>query len=241
MSTFGTALLAALGLGTAALVVSSSSSASTPTPTPEPTDGGNMSRAARLWAQLRAISSLDENQRLFLMLVAKGESNYSPTAHNKSAGEVAASAKAYDRLAGELAATGRPRAAYVIGSGGRFQRLVPYFAHDLRSIAPSIDPQAVFDGMHDIVSAVANAHALSTRYPKWNGKASGLRGGWGTLAWLDNPPADKVEKWRGHAREAKLMGASADGGLFLDVKLNPFPGDLVAVLRDLKAFALANP
>ena len=185
-------IVAAVAAATVLVIVAASgtsSAATPPKPTP-PVPGGKLTRKQFLYAQLESLSQLTEDQRLFLMLVAYGETGgtWKTTAHNDTASEVAASAKAYDRIADEVAACGRPKSAYVIGSGGRFQRLVPYFVHDLRTLVPCIDPQAVFDGVHDIVSAVANAHALTTRYPSWNGKVSGLRGGWGTLNWLDAPP-----------------------------------------------------
>jgi hypothetical protein len=201
------------------------------TPTPTPSPGGTMSNKQRLYAQLESLPELTEDQRLFLMLVAYGESGYKPSAHNDSASEVAASSNAYDRIADEFAACGRPRSAYVIGSGGRFQRLVPYFAHDFRELVPCINPALVFDGFHDIISAIANAHALSTRYASWNHKVSGLRGGWGTIAWLDEPPLDKVAKWRKHA---VAVGLGAD---FLDRELTPFPPATSSMLATLFAGA----
>jgi hypothetical protein len=203
-----------------------------------PTNGGNVTNKKRLYDQLRALPMLDEDQRLFLMLVAHGESGYSPTAHNDSASESAASGKAFDRLVeqGRInPACGYTRAQVSIGSVGRFQRLAPYFINDLRDVAPCIDPMAGLDGIHDIVSAIQNAAALS-RNPNWNGRASGLRGGWGTLSWIDGPPADKLEKWKRHADEAHLMGPGVYGGAFLDKKINQFPKDPAGVLAALRAF-----
>ncbi len=225
---------------TAVALAFGSSGASAKPPTDVPT-GGPMSAKQRLYAQLRAIAELTEDQRLFLMLVAHGESNYHASAFNKSAGEAAAAGKAYDRIAAELGACGRPRAEYVRGSGGRFGRLVPYYVHDLRNVVHCIDPATIGDGLHDIVSAIANAHALQG-YASWNGLVSGLRGGWGTIAWLDAPPPDKVAKWRRHATEAHLMGAGVDGGAFLDRPLADFPGpsQLPTILGELMALRAAG-
>ena len=89
--------------------------------------GGSMQGTdkQKLYAQLEALPMLDEDQRLFLMLVAHGESRYHPRAHNDSESERDASAKAYDRIAARFSGCGRTREQYAIGSVGRFQRLAP--------------------------------------------------------------------------------------------------------------------
>lgn len=221
---------------TIAKVTSSNAASAQPsggdTPTPTPGDG-SMTRKQRLYAQLESLKAhgLTEDHVLFLMLVAYGETGgtWKPTAHNDTPSEVAASNTAYDRVAAELSACGITRERAAIGSIGRFQQLGPYFVHSLRTVVPCIDPQAAFDGVHDIIGAIANAHALSTRYASWNRRVSGLRGGWGTLSWLDGPPADKVEKWRKHA---VAVGLGAD---FVDRPLTPFPAASKAMLATLLA------
>lgn len=187
-----------------------------------------MSNKVRLYSQLRALPMLTEDQRLFLMLVAHGESRYNPRAHNDSPSEVRASARAYDRIADRFAACDRGRDQYTIGSAGRFGRLVPYFADDLRDVVPCIDPLAIFDGLHDIASAIATARGLQG-YPTWQGTVVSLRAGWATPGWLDAPPPDKVAKWTRHASEA---GLPPD---FLTRSLDRFPGDLAAILAALRA------
>lgn len=218
--------VALFGLGVVAVAAASSSSSTTPTPTPTP--GGSMTKKQRLYAQLESLPMLDEDQRLFLMLVAYGESGFSPTAHNDSQGEVEASERAYDRIRSHFASCPFSRNQYAIGSGGRFGRLVPYFCNDLRSIAPCIDPQAIFDGVHDIVSAIATAHALQG-YASWQGTVVSLRAGWATPGWMDAPPASKVEKWTRHANEVHLPAG------FINRSLERFPSDLAAVLHALRA------
>lgn len=219
----------------------SSSAASVP-PVQPPNPGDPMTHKQRLYAQLRALPMLTEDQRLALMLVAHGESGYKPTAFNRSASEAAAAGRAYDRLAeqGRLnAACAYTRAELAVGSAGRFQRLVPYFVNDLRDVVPCLRVAQMTDGLHDLVSAIATAAAL-TRNRNWNGRVSGLRGGWGTLAWLDGAPADKLEKWTRHAREGGFAGTNdpADAAAFLRRTLTPFPSDLGAVLEALEVAAV---
>lgn len=195
------------------------------TDTPVPMDDpATMTKKQRLYAQLRSLPELTEDQRLFLMLVAHGESGYSPTAFNDSAGEADAARRAYERIKDRFASCPWPASVYTTGSGGRFGRLVPYYANDLRGVVPCIDPRSISDGVTDIVSAIANAHALQG-YSSWQGNVASLRAGWATPGWMKSPPPEKVEKWRRHAREAGLMGPPpADGGLFVDRTLTRFPG-----------------
>lgn len=225
----GRVVLAAFGLGVVAVAASSGSNSGGTTPTPTP---GGMTRKQRLYAQLESLPMLDEDQRLFLMLVAYGESGFSPTAHNKSGGEVDASARAYDRIREHFASCPFTRAQYAIGSGGRFGRLVPYYCNDLRDVVPCIDPQTIFDGVHDIASAIATAHALQG-YASWQGTVVSLRAGWATPGWMDAPPASKVEKWTRHANEVHLPAG------FVNKTLARFPSDLASVLHALQASAVA--
>lgn len=223
----------AIGVAIAALatlLVMGGGSGASSTPTNKPT-GSASANKVRLYAQLEALPMLDEDQRLTLILIAQGETSgtYSPNAHNDSDSEVDASRRAWKNVAERFADCGRPADEYIIGSIGRFQRLAPYFANDLRHVIPCVDPQLGFDGLHDIVSAISYA-AWITRLASWNGRVSGLRGGWATPEWVDGPPADKLAKWRGHAEDAGL------GGAFLDRKIKRFPDDLGAVLAALQAF-----
>lgn len=229
------AIAAVVGL---ALLVGGSAAAS-PGSGQSPKPGS--SNKTRLWQQLEAIPQLDDDQRLFLTLVAHGESGYSPRAFNDSAGEAAASRKACERMMEEHKldeACAYTCAQLGTGSGGRFGRLVAYFVRDMRHVAKCVQPEAIADGKSDIISAIANAHALQG-YDSWNGMVSGLRGGWGTPNWLDNPPADKVAKWGRHAEEASIRG----GREFLNVKLRRFPGpeQLPAIKAALDAFDLNGP
>lgn len=195
-----------------------------------PKPGEAMTNKQRLYAQLRSLPMLTEDQRLFLMLVAHGESGYNPKAFNDSAGEASAAGRAFERLRDKLAPCGRPKAAYATGSGGRFGRLVPYFVNDLWSVVPCIEPDAIGDGVHDIVSAVNTAHALQG-YDSWQGTVASLRAGWATPGWMDAPPPDKVAKWTKHA-DAMLNGGR-DAGEFMRTKLTRFPGDLRPILDAL--------
>lgn len=233
---WGGIVLLALGFGAVAAASSSSSDGGT-TPTPTPPGGGSMTRKQRLYAQLESLKAhgLTEDHVLFLMLVAYGETGgtWKPTAHNDTPSEVDASERAFDRIAAEMSACGLSRAQVAIGSIGRFQQLGPYFVHAMRDVVPCIDPQLAFDGVHDIIGAIANAHALSTRYASWNHRVSGLRGGWGTLSWLDAPPQAKLDKWRKHA---VAVGLGAD---FIDRWLPPFPAATKAMLATLQSGAVA--
>ena len=228
---WGRVVLVGWGLATVAVASSAGTDSGGTTPTPTP-GGGTMTRKQRLYAQLESLPMLDEDQRLFLMLVAYGESGFSPTAHNKSGGEVSASERAFDRIRERFASCPFTREQYAIGSGGRFGRLVPYFCNDLRDVVPCIDPQAIFDGVHDIASAIATAHALQG-YASWQGTVVSLRAGWATPGWMDAPPAAKVEKWTRHANEVGLPAG------FVNKTLARFPSDTAAVLHALQSAALA--
>lgn len=202
-----------------------------------------MSHKQKLYAQLESLPMLTEDQRLFLMLVAHGESNYNPSAFNDSPKEAAASGRAFDRLksSGRIDPTcGYTRANLGTGSGGRFGRLVAYYANDLQGVAPCIKPESIGDGLHDIVSAVATAHALQ-RYDAWDGTIGDLRAGWATPGYLGGKaPATAVARWVKHANEGGFSGVVGSGGeLFLARKLTPFTGDLRAVLARLQVAAVS--
>lgn len=230
-------LLAAIVTAVVVVVASDSASSSTPS-TPTAPSGGSMTLKQRLYAQLQSLKphGLTEDHVLTLMLIAYGETGgtWKPTAHNDTASEVAASERAFDRIAAEMVACGLTRAQVAIGSIGRFQQLGPYYVHAMRDVVPCIDPQTAFDGVHDIIGAIANAHALTTRYKSWNGRVSGVRGGWGTLSWLDAAPDSKLEKWQRHA---EAVGLGAD---FIDRTLTPFPAATKTMLATLQAGAAVS-
>lgn len=209
-------------------------------PNDPPPTGDDMSNSgtpkARLWRQLEALTELDPDQRLFLMMVAKGESNFYPSAFNDSAGEAAAAGRAYDRIAASLAQCGRSRAAYATGSGGRFGRLVPYFVNDLRNLVPCIDPKLIGDGVHDIMSAIITARALQG-YGSWRGTAGSLRAGWATPGWMASPPADKLAKWQRHIVEEKLDQGSTRFSVNTQLRQFPGPDRWPAMLGRLRQLA----
>lgn len=177
----------------------------------------------KLWAQLHAIPDrlMTEDQRRFLVYVAYGESRWDPLAHNDDATEVAASATAYDRVAARLAGCGRSRSAYVRGSGGRFGRLLPYFATDLSELLPCIDPASIWNGIDDIVSAVHLARVHQDE-PSWDGTVGSVRAGWRTPGDL-RPSAERLAKMRQTAVRAGL-----DAG-FIDRQLDRFTTDLAGI------------
>ena len=236
---------ALLAFATLATVVAVSSKASAAAPqTPSPGDNGMATNKQKLYAQLRALPMLTEDQRLAMMLIAKGESNYSPSAWNRTASEVAASATAYQRLLeqGRLdPACAWTRDRLAVGSVGRFQRLGPYFANDLRDLKPCAAPTVEgLDGVHDLVSALVTAHAVTNNYPdRWNRRVSGLRGAWGTLSWIEGDAPDAtLAKWVGHARDENLAGPNttvSQAQAFLQRELTPFPRVTPAMMAAIRA------
>lgn len=236
---------ALFAFATFAAVVAASSKASAAAPqAPDPGDDGVATNKQKLYAQLRALPMLTEDQRLAMVLIAKGESNYSPKAWNKSASERAASATAYRRLLDQ----GRldPACAWTedrlaIGSVGRFQRLGPYFTNDLRELRPCASPTVEgFDGFHDLVAALVSAHAITNNYAdRWNRRISGLRGAWGTLSWIEGDAPDAtIAKWVGHAKDENLAGPNttvSQAQAFLQRPLTPFPRVTPAMMALIRA------
>lgn len=199
-----------------------------------------MSPKQVLWAKLRALPQLDEDQRLFLMLVAFGETagTWKPTAHNDTPSEVKASVDAWDaapKLAAALEATGHPRESWTIGSGGYGGRLGPYFGDDMLDAELDADPRLLFDGNHSIVSSIITAHKLQ-RLSHWQRSPQtmgALRAGYFGLAAMVTPPVERLEKYKRHAEQ---VGLPAD---FIERKPAIFPGPeqgaaLLATLEDAK-------
>lgn len=211
--------------------------ASTPT-TPGASD------KSKLYTQLRRVASLTEDQRLFLMLVAFGESRYIPTSKNTSPEAIALANAAYDSLAAQQrinASCSYTREELTRdGAAGRFGRLVPYYIDDLRDVVPCIRPDSITDGLHDIVAAVAQARRLQ-QYASWNGTIGDLRAGWGRPSWMGgNAPADRVARWAEHADSQGFSGIVGSGGMaFLARPLTSFPADLRGVLRSLQLAAVS--
>lgn len=194
-------------------------------------DPDAMTRKQQLYAKLESLPQLSEDQRLFFMLTAYRESaaTWKPTAHNDTASEVGYSEKAFDDddVGPKLVACA-PRERWVIGSGGLFGRLVPYFGLDcLKIFGKCVEPEKVFDADFDIVSACITAAGLQKRDAwKKNPTVGVLRTGWGWPAAMGNPPADRIKKYR---RDAAKVGLPED---FVDRKLDDFPST-PAMLREM--------
>lgn len=209
------------------LVMGGGGGGASSTPTNKPT-GSASANKVRLYAQLEALPMLDEDQRLFLIYLAQGESRYNQLAFNDSESEAAAAREAYDKNVEKFAACGYTRAQLGRGSGGRFGRLLPYFVLDLRDYVPCIAPSAINDGIHDIASAIHLARVHQDN-PQWDGTVGSLRAGWATPGDL-HPTEDRLAKMRATATDAGL------GPEFISRRLNKFPSDLGAVLAALQAF-----
>lgn len=168
---------------------------------------------------------LTSRQVDFCVLWAYGESRFHVTAHNDSAGEVAASRRAWARVASRFAGCSWPAESYQIGSGGYFGRLVPYFADDMRGVVDCIDPRAVFTDAASVISGIRMFADLQ-RNPSWTADPTVTRlraGGLSLRAMADVPP-DRAEKYARHARELGLPAAFVRG------TVERFPND-VATLR----------
>lgn len=155
---------------------------------------------------------LTPRQADFMRLWAYGESRFSVTAHNDSDGEVAASRRAWDRVAERFASCTHPAAAYQIGSGGYFGRLVPYFADDMRGVVECVSPDAVFSPAASIISGVRMMGRLQ-RHDAWQADPTVTRlraGGLSLRAMADVPP-DRAEKYARHARELGLPASFVRG------------------------------
>lgn len=190
---------------------------------PTPSTGG--SAKVRLYDMLRALPELTEDQRLYIMLTAYGETggSFRPTAHNDTPSEVAASQAAWDNnptLAAKLVNCGHGgEDAWAIGSGGYGGRLVPYFGNDMIRGSLTCDPKLVFEARHSLLSAIITAYYMQQT---WQYKASAktvknLRAGFYGLAYIKNPPADRIAKYKKHAAAIGLPES------FVDRPLTTFP------------------
>lgn len=184
-----------------------------------------MTPKQQLWAMLEALPMLSDDQRLYIVLVAHGETaaTYLPTAHNDTPDEVAASERAWDsnpQLAQRLEKTGHPRAAWTIGSGGYGGRLVPYYGDDMLDAGLPCAPAGVFEPRTSLISSIVTAHKLQ-RLPAWRRSArrvANLRAGYYGLAYIVAPPIERVKKYSRHAAAALLPTG------FVDRPLDEFPG-----------------
>jgi hypothetical protein len=204
-------------------------------------DGGGMSNKQRTWAMIMAVPGLDETQREFLFLTAYGESggHFNPAAHNDSESERAAAAKGVTpTLASWASKCGVPLEHLQSGSWGVFQRLAPYFAHDVIQIfgenaCELADPTKSGHNLAlQIVSAVRYAHALQ-QYDAWQAypTVGNLRLGWWGVAKLGYLSANKdhVDKYRRHAEDLHLTG----GADFIDRQIAVFPPATQAMYAQL--------
>lgn len=197
---------------------------------------GEGTRKQQLWTMLRSVPELDDVQREFMMLTAKGEGNYNPKAHNDSTGEVAASAAAFTGpLRTRLRSWGYPDSAWVIGSGGRFGRLAPYFGDDWFDVfGTPIDPAKLFVSPYDLISALKNARALQ-QYDAFKAKPTvgTLRLGWWGPGKMKAPQdAARLQKYRDVAEGEKLRPG------LIDMPIAPFPS--LATIRAIGERLLAG-
>lgn len=205
--------------------------ANVPTPSsgedPSPSnDPAKSARKQMLWSMLRSLHQLTEDQRLFVMLVAYGETQgtWKSTSHNDTPSEVEASVKAWDaapKLAARLTACKHGgKDAWAIGSGGYGGRLVPYFGQDMLDAKLPCDPQGVFEPKLSLLSSIITAHKLqqTSGWRKSAKMVKNLRAGYYGLGYIRKPPADRVEKYKRHA---KAVGMS---DTFVDQVLTEFPG-----------------
>lgn len=212
--------------GAVTLLAASTASASIDNNTDENDDVTNSPKAV-LYAKLRALPQLTEDQRLFIMLVAYGETaaTWKPTAWNNTPGEVEASQKAWDnnpKLARRLEQCGAGgRDAWALGSGGYGGRLIPYFGDDMLDIGGlPCSPRGVFDPDLSIVSTILTAWKLQQN-AAWKNSAKtvgNLRVGYYGPGYMDDPPADRIAKYERHAEAVRLPPG------FVQRVLPEFPG-----------------
>lgn len=215
--------------------------AATATASPGFDAGGDMSsNKKRMWAKLEAISELTETQRYFLMLVAKGEGNFNPGAHNGSASERAASAAAADNnpeTVQRVQACGIDPARLRTGSWTTFQFLAPYISRHVFEIFGGAgcmfaDPTAVPGNLNlQIVLAIEHARRLQN-YTGWTAypTVGNLRLGWASPGFMGyiSKHRDRLDKYRSHARNTGLPNG------IVDAQISRFPdnpGEIYEALR----------
>lgn len=202
--------------------------------------GGSMSNKMRLWKKLELLQ-LDDRQRYFLMLVAYGESKFSPAAHNNTASEREASARGAQNnpeLVQRAIACGIAADKLRTGSWGMFQRLAPFLSGDAFEIfgpgpmaCQNADPTNTTDDFQ-IASALETAGDLQG-YNGWKAAPTvgNLRLGWAAPALMGymTKNAARLKKYRRHAAEAKLPAG------IVDAPLNPFPRNVAQMYAHLRA------
>ncbi len=211
-------------------------------------DGGGMSKKLQVWAMISAVPGIDETQREFLFLVAYGESggHFNFGAHNGSESErAAAAAGVTPNLASWASKCGIPIDHLQSGSWGVFQRLAPYFAHDVIEVfgpgaCKLADPtNSTHNLAIQVVSAIHYAHTLQTKYHAWQvfPTVGNLRLGWwgpSKLGYLSQNQ-DHVDKYRRHAEELHLSG----GASFIDKEIEVFPPATAALYAHLTNASVA--
>jgi hypothetical protein len=212
----------------------------------------------QLWAMLESLPQLDDVQRKFLILVARGESGWNPlvglgdpslfpagTKPNTKASagaqenEARAARVAFERHAADFEACGigHSEQDFGFGSGGWFGMLPANGIWQLRDTPFRCwPPAAVFDPARALTMAIAFARGLQG----WDGfKANptvyNLRAGWGIPTSMgNNVAAERIAKYRKHAQESGLPSS------FVDETIAHFPGDYVGIYQTLAAGAVAS-
>ena len=188
----------------------------------------------RLWDKLRSIPELTDTQRYLLMLIAAGESDYSPTAHNKTASEVEASQRALNNNEALRVQLQNCGGNWAIGSIGAFQRLAPYFGADMIGIFGNcihVQPQLGFDLDYAIVSAIRTARRLQnyTSYERAPNVGT-IRLGWaspGLMAQRDTQ-TERLDRYKETAAEQGFP----DG--IVDAPLTRMPGNYAQIFQRLR-------
>lgn len=219
------ALIAAAGLGL--LAATRTSSAIEPA-----NEGGTMTRKQKVWRKLGFLPLTNE-QRYFAMLVAYGEGNYNPRAHNTKPSERAAARRAVENNPAAVArvvACGVPRAVLEDGSWGIAQRLGPYLAIDAFEVfgdgaqACALADPRLFDLDFQIVSLIETAHDLGGYDGfKAHQTVGNLRLGFAAPALMgyltDN--AKKIAKYKSQAAHEKFPAGIVDAAITRFPKATP--------------------
>lgn len=229
----------ALGAG---LVAAFASRGTTDDDGEEPMGPIGMSRKVRIWAMLESIDQLTPTQRYFLMLVAKGEGNYSPSAHNGSASERQASleaANANPTIVQRALACGVPFDHLTSGSWTTFQLLAPYVAGTVFEVfgnagCPYADPHKVVGNLQ-LQLAIAIEHARDLQsYDGFKAEPTvgNLRLGWGIPGSMgkDTPyNRERLERYRNVAQGEKFPAG------IVDTTITRFPTNPAQIYSELVA------